>query len=281
MSAKLKQNPIDAHGKDWADWIATNAGAGCLPSDMFRDMLQSKVWFEGEAIEALEAAFGKKIDQLGCPTISSETNIRVNGRTIRVSMRFDNPSVCLLDGVLSDEECDAVIEIAKKVGLEKSGVVDFQSGDSIKHTARSSTGTYFLRGSDPLLGKIEARLAKLTNWPQTCAEGLQLLNYEVGQEYRPHHDWFDPKNVGGAKHLERGGQRLATTIVYLKTPDKGGATTFPDVGLQIAPRKGSAVFFRNITRQHEPDEATLHAGAPVIKGSKVILTYWQREREFV
>ena len=41
-------------------------------------------------------------------------------------------------------------------------------------------------------------------------ESLQVLHYEVGQKYEPHHDYFtDEFNV------KRGGQRVATVLMYL------------------------------------------------------------------
>jgi prolyl 4-hydroxylase len=78
--------------------------------------------------------------------------------------------------------------------------------------------------------------------------------------------------------LERGGQRVATILMYLNTPDGGGATTFPDVGLEVTPVKGNAVFF-TYDRPH-PDTKTLHGGAPVTAGIKWAATKWLRERRF-
>jgi prolyl 4-hydroxylase len=67
-------------------------------------------------------------------------------------------------------------------------------------------------------------------------------------------------------------------IVYLQAPERGGATTFPDVHLDIAPIKGNAVFF-SYDRPH-PLTRTLHGGAPVLEGEKWVATKWLRERRF-
>ncbi len=92
-------------------------------------------------------------------------------------------------------------------------------------------------------------------------EGLQILRYRPGAEYKPHNDYFDPAHSGTARILERGGQRVATLVMYLNTPDGGGATTFPDVGLEVAPVRGNAVFF-SYDRPHRPhqDAARRRAG---------------------
>ncbi|MFY7983000.1 MAG: 2OG-Fe(II) oxygenase, partial [Burkholderiaceae bacterium] len=78
--------------------------------------------------------------------------------------------------------------------------------------------------------------------------------------------------------IQRGGQRVATLVMYLNTPTRGGGTTFPDVGLEVAPIKGNAVFF-SYDRPH-PLTKTLHAGAPVEDGEKWVATKWLREGVF-
>ena len=107
---------------------------------------------------------------------------------------------------------------------------------------------------------------------------LQVLRYRPGAEYKPHHDYFDPVHPGTARILERGGQRVGTVVIYLNTPEGGGATTFPDVGLVVAPVKGNAAFFA-YDKAH-PSTKTLHGGAPVTAGEKWVATKWMREREF-
>ena len=116
------------------------------------------------------------------------------------------------------------------------------------------------------------------NWPVENGEGLQILQYRPGAEYKPHYDYFDPNEPGTPTILKRGGQRVATVVMYLSEPAKGGGTTFPDVGLEVAPKRGNAVFF-SYDRPH-PSTHTLHGGAPVIEGEKWIATKWLRERRF-
>ena len=67
--------------------------------------------------------------------------------------------------------------------------------------------------------------------------------------------------------------------MYLSEPERGGGTVFPDIGLQVAPKRGNAVFF-SYPSAH-PSTLTLHGGAPVQAGEKWIATKWLREREFI
>ncbi len=114
--------------------------------------------------------------------------------------------------------------------------------------------------------------------PSSLGEGLQVLRYLPGAEYRPHHDYFDPAKSGTAAILERGGQRVGSLVMYLNTPEKGGGTIFPDVALEVAPIQGNAVFF-SYDRPH-PVTRTLHGGAPVIAGEKWVATKWLRQGRF-
>jgi prolyl 4-hydroxylase len=129
-----------------------------------------------------------------------------------------------------------------------------------------------------LIDRIERRIAQLVQWPLENGEGLQVLRYRPGAEYKPHHDFFDPAQPGTPTILRRGGQRVGTLVMYLNTPPRGGATTFPDVKLEVAPIKGNAVFF-SYDRPHA-STLTLHGGAPVIEGEKWVATKWLRQGRF-
>ena len=143
---------------------------------------------------------------------------------------------------------------------------------------RTSAGMFFARSENPLVQRIEARIARLLDWPLDHGEGLQVLHYPPGAEYKPHYDYFDPAEPGTPTLLRRGGQRVATLILYLNTPEAGGGTVFPDAHMQVAAQRGNAVFF-SYDRPH-PDTRSLHGGAPVLQGEKWIATKWLRERTF-
>jgi len=137
---------------------------------------------------------------------------------------------------------------------------------------------FFQRGEFPLVARLEERIAALVDWPVENGEGLQVLRYRPGAEYKPHYDYFDPAQPSSAAILARGGQRLASLVMYLNTPVRGGATTVPDVALDVMPVRGNAVFF-SYDRPH-PDTRSLHGGAPVEEGEKWVATKWLRERRF-
>jgi PAS domain S-box-containing protein len=95
-----------------------------------------------------------------------------------------------------------------------------------------------------------------------AGEGLQVLRYRPGAEYRPHHDYFDPAHPGTAPVLERGGQRVGTLVMYLNTPQGGGATTSPTSAWRS--RRSRATRSSSATTGPHASTRTLHGGAPVL-----------------
>ena len=179
--------------------------------------------------------------------------------------------------LLSGAECDEIIALAR-TRLARSETVQTATGATEVNEARTSQGMFFDRGEHPVCKRIELRMAALLNWPVENGEGLQVLRYGPGAEYKPHYDYFDPDQAGTPAILKRGGQRVASLVCYLNSPALGGATVFPDVKLDVAPLKGNAVFF-SYDRPH-PLTRSLHGGAPVIEGEKWVATKWLRQGRF-
>ncbi len=272
-------------------WIIEQARAGAQPETVLASMKASG-WREDVAIAALEDTLRGFLDerakaaQLPPPVPVPEplpaadgtpTVIQLPDREVRVVMAMRNPRVVVFGGLLSHEECDALMALAAK-RLTRSETVQTDTGASEVNSARTSQGMFFDRGENELCRRIEARIAALVRWPMENGEGLQVLKYQPGAEYKPHFDYFDPAQPGTPTILKRGGQRVATIVMYLNDPEVGGGTTFPDVQLEVAPVKGNAVFF-SYDRAH-PASKTLHGGAPVVAGEKWVATKWLREGVF-
>ena len=272
---------------DLRRWIVAQAEAGCRPQDVLEAMKASG-WDEEVAIAAMEQTLTERLSQLNqerealpppvaVPDPAPGVLLRAGGHEVRVLARMTLPRVVVFGGLLTDEECDGLMAQAAP-RLVRSETVDNATGGSEVNAARTSDGMFFERGETPLIARIEQRIAELVGWPLNHGEGLQILRYRPGAEYRPHHDYFDPVHSGTARILERGGQRVGTLVMYLNTPEGGGATTFPDVGLEVAPVRGNAVFF-SYDRAH-PSTKTLHGGAPVTSGEKWVATKWLRQGVF-
>lgn len=270
-------------------WIIDQAKAGRPPDEVLKSMMASG-WAEDVALAALEdtlSGFLKEHAQAnGLPApvpvpepdlTDAPNSLMVNGHEVKIVMSLRNPRVIVFGNLLSHQECDDMIELAR-ARLVRSETVVTSTGASEVNTARTSDGMFFGRGENALCARIETRIGALLGWPVENGEGLQVLRYRPGAEYKPHYDYFDPAQAGTPTILKRGGQRVGTVVIYLNTPEGGGATTFPDVKLEVAPVKGNGVFF-SYDRPH-PMTRTLHGGAPVLAGEKWVTTKWLRERRF-
>jgi prolyl 4-hydroxylase len=266
-------------------WIAAQSAAGQPRALLLKSMLSSG-WNEASAVAAICAVLdGPSSSAAPAPPAAvpdplagdPRTTLQLTDRAVQVVAAMQNPRVLVFGGLLSDDECDEMIELSRR-RLARSETVQTDTGSSEVNAARTSDGMFFERAEFPLCARIEARMAELLRWPVENGEGLQVLRYAAGAEYRPHYDYFDPAQPGTPALLRRGGQRVASLVCYLNTPARGGATVFPDVGLEVAPVKGNAVFF-SYDRPH-PSTRSLHGGAPVVEGEKWVATKWVRERRF-
>ena len=285
-------------------WIVAQAQAGCRPDDVLAAMLASG-WNEAVAAAAMEKALLDHLSTQGKPLPATAApppppppppsappvlalpglalqggaaRLLAAGHEVDVLTTLQLPRVVVFGRLLSDDECTGLMALAAP-RLARSETVDNATGGTEVNAARTSDGMFFARGEAPLITRIEQRIAALLHWPVDHGEGLQILRYRPGAEYRPHHDYFDPVHPGTERILQRGGQRVASLVMYLNTPDGGGATTFPDVGLEVWPVRGNAVFF-SYDKPH-PSTRTLHGGAPVTAGEKWVATKWLRQGVFV
>ncbi len=216
-------------------------------------------------------------EPLLAPLASGASAIVLDEHRVDILVNLHHPRIIVFGGLLNDDECEALIA-ASRPKLERSETVNRASGGTELNEARTSEGTYFFHDASPLLQTINRRIAQITRWPLSHGEPLQILHYNVGAEYQPHYDYFSPEDAGTPSLLEHGGQRVGTLIIYLNTPDAGGATIFPDVGLEVAPIRGNAVFFTY--DRPSPVSRTLHGGTPVVAGEKWIATRWMRENAY-
>lgn len=260
----------------WARDVARHALKNTLPMQQPEPPAVVVSGVEQPSVQAgAPGAQGVKVPDLDLTR--SPRKVDAGDRTVEVLAAMAQPRVVVLGGLLSDEECDGLIAAARP-RMARSLTVQTQTGGEELNPDRTSNGMFFNRGESELITRIEARIARLLNWPVDHGEGIQVLHYHPGAEYKPHYDYFDPGEPGTPTILKRGGQRLATLVMYLNAPACGGGTTFPDVGLEVAPQRGNAVFFSY--DRPLPSTRTLHGGAPVIEGEKWVATKWLRERVF-
>ncbi|WP_425388503.1 2OG-Fe(II) oxygenase [Domibacillus robiginosus] len=203
-------------------------------------------------------------------TIFSHTGnyIQTEDRKIKIIARLEEPLIVLLGNVLSDEECDELITLSKdKVQRSKIGAA------REVNEMRTSSGMFFEGDESDLITKVEKRISFIMDIPIEHGDGLHILNYTPGQEYKAHFDFFSPTSTASKNN------RISTLVLYLNDVEQGGETFFPKLNFSVSPQKGMAVYFEYFYNDHDINELTLHGGAPVIIGEKWIATQWMRKQK--
>lgn len=264
------------------EWLTSQIARGCTLESMIASM-QVAGYSAGIARDIVTKAFseaGKFPDHVINAKTAWQTivNKRKNFDVFKPVISINSPKLLVFDDFLSEAECDVLVTHSK-AKMEDSTVIDPVTGKFVKHPERTSRGTHFEHQSSDVVIAIENRITEVFGFATKQQEAIQILQYSLGGEYKAHFDYFSPADASSQALIAEGGQRLATLIMYLNTPKEGGSTDLPNLGLSVRAKKGSALYFENVTQLGEVDERTLHAGMPVIAGEKWIATKWLRERD--
>jgi prolyl 4-hydroxylase len=65
-------------------------------------------------------------------------------------------------------------------------------------------------------------------------------------------------------------------MAYLNPVEAGGTTAFPRLEIAVSPRPGMLLVWNNADEHGVPNPWTLHAGTPVERGVKYVITKWYR-----
>lgn len=138
---------------------------------------------------------------------------------------------------------------------------------------RTSSSMYFQENETDLITTIEKRVSSIMNIPIEHGEGIQILKYTPGQEYKSHFDFFSSSSKAAKNN------RISTLVMYLNDVEEGGETFFPELNFSVTPKKGTAVYFEYFYNDQAMNERTIHGGAPVITGEKWVATQWMRKQK--
>ncbi len=185
------------------------------------------------------------------------------------------PDIFTVSNLLSAIECEYIKFIASPY-MRESMTVDPITGNHVKDEIRTSfSASIDWLAEDPVINLIIKKCTGQFQVAQRQSEVMQVLHYSVGEEYKPHYDFFG--GADGMHNFNNELQRIKTICLYLNDVEQGGETSFPRLKKSVIPEKGKVVFFENIDFQtDEPYLESLHAGQPVLKGEKWLATLWIR-----
>ncbi len=134
--------------------------------------------------------------------------------------------------------------------------------------------------NDAFIRMIERKIDDLLGIDGDFGETVQGQRYAPGQEFMAHYDWFFTRSDYWQSEKDRGGQRSWTAMVFLGEVEEGGNTDFTRIGISIPPQRGLLLLWNNTLPDGSPNVETLHAGTPVVRGVKYIITKWYRTRRW-
>jgi prolyl 4-hydroxylase len=166
--------------------------------------------------------------------------------------------------------CAMIDEVARPSSLHE---LDYASGFRTSYSGDLDPYDSFVKG-------ISRRIDDLLGLDSAIGEAVQGQRYLPGQQFQPHNDWFYTSEKYWQLEEARGGQRSWTAMAYLNEVEEGGATHFTEIGIQIEPKPGVLLLWNNALPDGRPNEGTMHAGTPVVKGAKYVITKWYRTRQW-
>lgn len=269
---------LDAQAEAFPDlcaWVAERRASDC-PAQVFNAMCAAGL-SPASAVAALAAAVpGLHPRDLAtllrpCPNPRFPgAPFRLAGRELQLVREHRQPHLAVVENLLSTAECDAIIDEARP-RLTPSTVVDLQGRMVVADGVRSSSSAPLRVHESALAQLVVQRAAALLDWPATHFEHVFVTRYGVGEQYRPHRDYFK----AGSPGLRLGGQRVATLLAYLNTPQQGGCTFFEELSIEVPAVRGHALFFSYPSAS--ASSRTLHAGRPVHQGEKWIAALFLRQ----
>ena len=167
-------------------------------------------------------------------------------------------------------------------GLQKLRTSTSTTLDSLDDDGDASNGAraFVLRAAELFAGRGDARQLRAE---ASLFEAPTIIRYEAGQVLKPH---YDANRDADVEDANRGGQTLATLIVYLNDVNNGGKTRFgklPAVDptptephLTVVPKMGDALLFFPADAAGRFDERTEHEGCDAVD-EKYIARIWRHQ----
>jgi len=186
----------------------------------------------------------------------------------------DKAEIHAIGDFMSPEECARMIAMIDATA-KPSKAFDLEYAQAYRTSYSGDVDPW-----DPFVLKIQRRIDDLLGIPGEYGETVQGQRYLPGQEFKSHFDWFHPASSYWKTESKRGGQRSYTAMAFLNEVEEGGTTDFTAIGLSVTPRPGALLVWNNADPNGAPNQWTLHAGAPVVTGTKYIITKWYRTRKW-
>jgi predicted 2-oxoglutarate/Fe(II)-dependent dioxygenase YbiX len=246
--------------------LAGLSGKWALAHDIFAGEAVAKSWWS-RFRDSIDPMKWLRRPQLRWSRFRNSTDIAKWLRSPNKLFASEAPRIAVAKDIAEPEICDWLIARARP-RLKRAGVYGGSPDQpQIMNTRTNSDCVFGRRDRDFFLTILRARMiADLAETRMDAMENPEVLHYSVGQEFQPHFDTPADPNTPGFR------QRVLTVLLSLNDDYEGGETAFPAAGKRWRGRKGTALFFWNVGPDGALDRRTLHAGLPVTRGEKWLLS---------
>ncbi len=200
---------------------------------------------------------------------------RLSSNRLVQQVEHDDAQVYIYQGFLGPSDCKMLI---RKIDAEAVPSSLYKGTE--QPGFRTSYSCHLSRW-DYDVGRVEARMSDTLGIENDYAETMQGQRYQAGQEFKSHHDFFHPSQNYWLDEGPAGGQRSWTAMIFLNEPEGGGNTEFPHLGIGVKPQAGMMLIWNNMSPDGTMNYKTLHAGTPITKGVKHIITKWYRQNNWL
>ncbi|HYI49663.1 MAG TPA: 2OG-Fe(II) oxygenase [Allosphingosinicella sp.] len=196
-----------------------------------------------------------------------------NPKALRIPSSYLD--IFIVRDVLDERDCAELIALIDSV-REPSKLLSPHEDPEFR-TSESSN----FHPDDEAVIRAEGKITDLMGIDPAQGETIQGQRYAIGQQFKPHFDFFHEGEPYWEEMATSGGQRTWTAMVFLNDVEGGGETFFERAAVKITPRRGNLLTWNNMNADGHPNEYAIHQGLPVTAGTKYIITKWYRERTWV
>lgn len=198
-----------------------------------------------------------------------------------VNILSEDPWVVTFDNFLTETEISELIRSVNdnwERSTDTGQQNEFGETGRILSDSRTSNNAWCRQECDQneYVQDIVRKIEEVTRVPSANFEAFQVLRYQHGQKYNRHHD------ASMQQAQQSSGIRILTFFLYLSDVEEGGETSFPQLKIDVKPKKGGALLWPSVVDAdpNKIDHRTMHAALPVIKGVKFAANTWIHSHDF-
>ncbi len=262
----------------WNSWVKENLLRQCAPEEILGILLANAFSMEsirtsmGESFPTHSTLSGRFSESLDYEQLAN-VNLTKAGAQLNVKqIDTDLLQIYEVEAFMSSKECDELIALIND--RLRPSTISHVIADKYFRTSSTCDLSLF---ESTLVHSLDQKIAQTLGLRLPYSEGIQAQRYEMGQEFKAHTDFFEPGTDEYKQFAGTLGNRTWTFMVYLNDVEAGGGTRFFSLDKTFAPTQGKAIVWNNLYRDGTVNRDTLHAGMPVERGKKFIITKWFRE----